>query len=117
MSKQWIVDVLHTVDHSFFERVIDSIEDKKKEIKPAKVEEEFDVDEEMLDLVNEYNRDRTFTPNKKVFSQALQPRKKRNRKDQKKQWEYLDAMEARIQRKELLESKNQQPGSKRKFKL
>lgn len=99
VSKRWIVDVLHSVDSTFFDRVTESIDVKKKELKPLKLEEEFDVDADMVECLKEYNQDRTFNPSKKAFARILKPSKKRTRKDQKKDWAYLDAMEARWERK------------------
>jgi hypothetical protein len=81
VSKQWLVDLMHSLDSSIFDRLIEQIESKLGELKPKAVEKVFDIDPDMLDLLTQYAKGKQVKPNARSMARMLKEPKKRTRKD------------------------------------
>ena len=68
VNKDWLVSLMHSLDTTLFERLIIAIDEKRKNEKPKKIEKEFDIDPEMLELLKDYSKGKTVKANPRSLS-------------------------------------------------
>lgn len=75
----------------------------------------FNIDPDMLSMIEAYNKNRKLKSGSKSMATMLKEPKKRKRKDAEKQWALISEMEVRAQISEETE-KRKNAAAKRKFK-